>query len=367
MDRDEAATYANLNLEKIKALSGKKCTGYDMCPFCRKKQLHLATHLDRNCSKRRFPPAMANQIAKAVKRGDYEKEEDQEEMEQTEEDEVELEAESENSIVEDSEEVVVDKSVKPKPSYELENTIAVFEKWLMTIDGKSRAPATASQYSGFVQNIILSGMNGDLNQLHLYPNLYKHGGYLTELQKTKAPQTLSTNLYALMAFLEFVEYNQATHPYLSKEECQEGHKTLKRWDISLRGDKAAQKHEHAEKEDAAVPLVADLIALYATSKHCVKGVKLVADMQLSADPPSPSTFLHVRNYIIMKLLCRNVQRAGPILNATMGEYRGMVEHKDHFALVVSIIDCDQLNKSSLIPSLCGNLSFFLNNNCSSYR
>jgi hypothetical protein len=51
--------------------------------------------------------------------------------------------------------------------------------------------------------------------------------------------------------------------------------------------------------------------------------------------PNKTDFVHARNNVMMRILLRNGQRAGAILNATMEQYAACLKQGDVHLLIVS--------------------------------
>lgn len=220
-------------------------------------------------------------------------------------------------------------------SDDAEETIKAFEQWLPSIEGKSRSKATAQQYANQMRVIIGEHFGGNFDTIKDYKDLAKPGGLWENFKTTKSTTTVQTYMHSLKAFFEFIEANQGEDgKMMTNEECKEGIRTVQNWVRNLHGLKATQHFAHLEREERAVPRVAEMMKKYHTTKHHSDACAHFLEWQLTPTLSKPNTFLHCRNDIIMRILLRNGQRTGTISNATMGEYRAMQEVEDHYIMKV---------------------------------
>lgn len=299
----------------------QKRNDYEQCPNCVSKVKHLAHHLARHCkggtSTWKEAVMLARRVGQAaVLREGIDDESDDFEISTGEESEVEEDVQAEDCKA------------------ELQITLDDFEKWLPSVDGSTRSKTTARHYREYMRKIALLACCGDLKQLINYKDFAKPGGLWDKLLENLSPSTVTTYMHALAAFFQFLSSNQDTHWYMDEDKCSDAIDRCGKWAKSLKSHRAVQRHVHQDAEEERIPQVAEVMKQYANSQHHRDAEFEIATKLTSRDPIDVKTLLRTRNYLIIKLLLRNGQRTGTIINSTMREYRNILKVDDHYIMKV---------------------------------
>lgn len=296
------------------------------CPSVLKKEC-LQKHLIRNCKGGKLAAAEATRLAKLVREGalnedDDDDDDDDHEDEVNDEDLEESHDEYEHVGDENEEdEDQVDDSQRHELTRESEEVVESFHRWLTSIDGGTKAERTADQYRDCINTITATEMKGDVRNINAYDLFSQPDHFFEEFRKNHSASTVTNYMHALVAFMNFAKLNQRVMgAYLDREECTVAVLKIGNWIASMRKPKALQRQAARDRDERVVPESADLIRKYKHSEHFKQAVAIFDCLQMSGDVADPEEYLHLRNYIMIRLLVANGQRTGGVVNLTYKEY-----------------------------------------------
>ena len=287
---DAKRLYMEVN-EKYRHPKGKHCRPLKKCPLCLSRVQRLDQHLIRT---HKYPIDKAKDVIRGMREA----------------------LKSGN---------VHNYSQQP---HSLAEATGKFKVWLESFSGGRRKESVSAMHCSAVTKVLEDvGVAFDMISLR---SLVMVGGYVD--RKTKdgfQPGSLKAYLSSLKMFYSFLKIDRrAGNQYgVSYEFADIAILEVSNWITSLREKLTGRQHVYAEEETHTVQLVSKALENYENTEHFRKATAVLK----SSTPVmgwSASEFTVARDYLIMRILTRNGQRAGAIRNALTTECNTMSKQED---------------------------------------
>jgi hypothetical protein len=151
--------------------------------------------------------------------------------------------------------------------HESQEALDGFKTYLKSFDGGKRAHKTVTMYSGIVAKILSHECNGNIDEMKFLASWSKPNGILENWCKAKAPSAVQQYMYALKAFLDYIEWCPRKYFPMTGINLGKVKKQISNWIASVKKDVAKQATERVAKTQLELPVLAKQVAAYPSSDH----------------------------------------------------------------------------------------------------
>ena len=308
----------NRNEDRQRKASGRRLDSYKRCAICSKFVTRLDKHYDRAHNMATLPTGDSEEDQSAAMSDEGEEGGDEVVKDSKSEDSEDVEDEDEGddgNTSRDDDEDYKDNSEDFKINEDASVMLDEFGKWLRTASGGKLSDITNGGYVNGCRRAIAS-LGGAIDDIKNYDRIGLPGGLMETLETAnKSAMTIRVVLYGMQKLIEFLQATK--RGIFNAEEATRATTTLKNYGKSLRKEVGIQRQRKKRASQEQVERTLPRMSTYSSTYHYQEARNI---LQHARGGVGFTQFMHVKQYIITRLILANGHRSGVVTNALMSEY-----------------------------------------------